>query len=243
MSKPLTNFIKEKYAQFRQDLFSSWGIDKQHFDQFESQLKLIHKRYLSLACAATVIGYRANRSEYVHGVVEASYLSLILILRGLENPTCVLLRQSIELVLKHIYFSTHPIEYEWACSREGYRDLTFQALLEYITRTNERQKFDPSNDICVKLNDWFGALSRHVHVHSKAFMGYKSSKSVFQPTSDIIKKFNERTNEIWSLLTTLLITYFPERYFRASSIEKQLMRNVLPINLRKKLDQYLANYP
>ena len=95
----------------------------------------------------------------------------------------------------------------------------------------------------MKLNDWFGALSRYVHVHSRAFMDYKSFKSAFQPTSDIIKKFNERTKEVWPLLTILLITYFPERYLRANSIEKQLIRNILPINLRKKLDQYVANYP
>lgn len=243
MSRPLTKFIQEQYTQFSQNLISSWAIDKQQFEQFESELKLIHKRYLSLACAATIIGYRAKRNEYVQGVVEVSYLSLILTLKGLENPVCVLLRQSIELVLKHIYFSTHPVEYEWTCSREGYRDLTFQSLLEYITRTNEGQKLDASNDICVKLNDWFGTLSRYVHVHSKAFIGYKSFESAFQPTSDIIKKFNERTKEIWPLLTILLITYFPERYLRANSIEKQLIRNILPINLRKKLDQYVANYP
>ena len=64
--------------------------------------------------------------------MEAGQLTLIMGMKGLENTWCVLLRQSIELALKHIYFASHPVEYQWALSREDYRDLTFQSLLELV---------------------------------------------------------------------------------------------------------------
>jgi len=238
MSRTLSQFLRDDYINFRDQLVSIWAVDGQQLKRLEDELKPIHKRYLALACIATIVGYRAKRSEYLEGVVEASYLCLVLSVKGLENPACVLLRQSIELVLKHIYFSSHPVEYEWACTREDYRDLTFQKLIEYLGRTKECQNF--KGDICVKLNEWFGVLSRHVHVHSGSFMGYSTIGSTYQPKREIIKKLSERTKEIWPLLTAILIVHFTRRYFKTNIIEQQLIKSTLPRKLRNQVDKYLS---
>lgn len=242
MNRQLTQFYAKQYNYFRKQLVSSWGVNQQHVNGLDAQLKPIHKRYLSLACAATVIGYRTRRNEYIEGVVEASHLCVVLAVKGLENPSCVLLRQSMELVLKHIYFFTHPVEHEWARSREDYRGLTFQTLLEYLCRTEEFRKLELSHDIGIKLSEWFGVLSRHVHVHSKGFMGYSKVGSVYQPKSQIIKKLDDRTKETWPLLTAILLVHFPKRYIGAGGIEQRIIRYGLPKDLRTRVDRYLVDY-
>lgn len=242
MNRILTQFHRDQYNHFKQQLVSSWGVNQRHIDKLDTQLKPIHKRYLSLACAATVIGHGARRNEYIEGVVEANYLCLVLAIKGLDNPSCVLLRQSIELVLKHIYFATHPVEYTWAQSREDYQDLTFQNLLQYQGRTEECQRFQLCHDICVVLNEWFGKMSRHVHVHSGGFMGYSKVGSAYQPKAQILKKLNERTKEVWPRLTAILLVHFTKRYFAASSTEQSVIMSGLSGNLRKQVNQCLADH-
>lgn len=242
MSSPLTSFINDQYARFKDDLTSNWGVTQRDLDKYQRDLKAIYKRFLSLACTGTVIGHRARRNDYMYGVIETGYLSIVLTLKGVENPSCVLVRQSIELVLKHIYFSNHPVEYEWARSREGFRDLTFQYLIEYLSRCEERKNLDPSNNICELLNEWFGKLSRHVHVHNKGFIGYRRVGSTYRPYDEAIGKLVERTREVWPLLIILLIGFFPNRYVRASATEKQLMMNTLPTTRKSQVKKYLADY-
>ncbi len=183
-----------------------------------------------------------KRNEYIYGLIEAGYLSIILTLKGVENPSCVLLRQSIELVLKHIYFSNHPVEYEWAQSREGFRDITFQYLIEYLGRCDERKNLDPSNNICDLLNEWYGKLSRYVHIHNKGFMSYSKIGSAFRPYDEVVDQLVERPREIWPLLIALLIAFFPNRYARASATEKKFMVYALPANRKAEVNRYLANY-
>jgi hypothetical protein len=243
MSKTLAKFLEEEYDKFRGHVASRWAIDKGYLDQFDSELKPLHKRFLSVACAATVAGNRAKRNEYVEGAIEAGHLCMVLALKGLENSSCVLLRQSIELILKHIYFSKHPVEYEWVTSHEGYRDLTFQKVLDYLLITPEHEGIESDNYVRDRLNNWFGQLSRYVHVHSGPFIGYTRIGSGYIPNREMLKKLNERTREIWPLLTAMLIAYFPKRYFASSALEKKLMRNSLPKEIKRRIDKYLYRMP
>jgi len=136
----------------------------------------------------------------------------------------------------------HAVEYEWARSREDYRNLTFQTLLEYLGRTEQCRKLAQSHDICVVLNEWFGVLSRHVHVHSKGFMGYSKVGSSYQPNREVIKRLNQRTKEIWPRLTAILLIHFAKRYFRASALEQDLIKSGLSGNLRQQVGQYLIDH-
>ena len=242
MNSPITNYINDQYERFKDDLTSNWGVTPRDLGECHNHLKATYKRFLSLACTCTIMGYRTKRNEYIYGVIEAGYLSIVLTLKGVENPQCVLLRQSIELVLKHIYFSNHPVEYEWARSREGFRDLTFQRLIEYLGNCEERKKLDPSNSMCELLNEWFGKLSRHVHVHSKYFIGYGSTATTLRRPNEAFVKLVERTKVIWPLLISLLIAFFPKKYLKASAIEKRLMINALSRDRKNEINRYLANY-
>lgn len=239
MNRTFGEFFEGQYAQFRRETVSHWAIDKKYIDQLDFELKPIYKRYLSISCAATVVGHRARRNEYVEGAVEVSHLCIVLALKGLENSACVLLRQSIELILKHIFFSKHPVEYEWVTSHEGYRELTFQKLLDYLSITPEHEIIEPDNLFRNKLNEWFAVLSRYVHIHSCRFMGYRQIGRVYGPNEEILKKLNKRTKEIWPLLTAMLVAYFPRCYFAASALEQRLIRSCLSKELRQRIVKHL----
>ncbi len=243
MSKPLDEFVKIRYSEFSEAVVDNWGIDKKELLKVEGEFKQIFKRYLSLGCIATLVGERRSRNEYVESLIEASQLCLVLGLKGLENGCCVILRQSIELVLKHIYFSTHPVEYEWVTFHEGYRDLTFQKLLDFWIITAEYRTLDPDKTIYTWVNEWFGVLSRHVHVHSKKFIGYKQVSVRHQIDITGLRKLNDRTKEIWPLLTIILAGQFPKSFFNASVVEKRLIRNFLPKKFKDKLDTCLYRAP
>jgi hypothetical protein len=239
MSKPLDEFVKIRYLEFSEAVVDNWGINKKELLKVGAEFKPIFKRYLSLGCAATLVGERKSRNEYVQGLIEAGQLCLVLGLKGLENACCVILRQSIELVLKHIYFSTHPVEYEWVTFHEGYRDLTFQKLLDFWTITPEYRALDPDRNVYALVNDWFGVLSRHVHVHSKRFIGYKQVNLGHRIDITGLRKLNDRTKEIWPLLTIILVSQFPKSFLNASVVERRLIRNFLPTKFRDRLDSYL----
>jgi len=241
MNRILNQFVEKQYSEFKKEVISGWALDGGDFDKFDAELKPIFKRYLSLACIATLVGRGKRRNEYIQSVIEASQLSLVLAMKGYENPCCVLLRQCIELVLKHVYFSTHPVEYEWVTSHEGYRDLTFQKLLDFWVITEEYRKLDTDKYVYDTLSDWFGVLSRHVHVHSRGFMGYGQVGFRYRVKVNGIKKLNERTREIWPLLTIILIAQFPKCYYGATPLEKRVIRNFLPVKFRERIDQYLQN--
>ena len=235
MSKPLDQFIESHYSQFIKAISVTWGIEEKQLSKVAAELKPIFKRYLSLACIATLVGGRRSRNEYIGNVIEASHLSLVLGLKGYENPCCVMLRQSIELVLKHIYFVTHPVEYEWVTSHEGYRELTFQKLLEFWIITPEYRVLDPDKYVYTSITEWFDVLSRHVHVHSKRFLGYRRINGKHRINVSALRKLEERTREIWSLLTVILVGQFPKTYDRASLLEKRLIRGFLPKKFKERL--------
>ena len=239
MSKLLDDFVKTRYSEFSQAVVDNWGIDSKELFKVEGEFKPIFKRYLSLGCVATLLGERRRRNEYIQSLIEASQLCLVLGLKGLENACCVILRQSIELILKHIYFSTHPVEYEWVTFHEGYRDLTFQKLLDFWIITPEYRALDPDKSVYTLVNEWFSVLSRHVHIHSKNFIGYKQVNLGHWIDITGLRKLNDRTKEIWPLLTIILVGQFPKSFFNASVVERRLIRNFLPKKFRDKLDSCL----
>lgn len=241
MNRPLRQFCLEEYERFRDHLGSLWGVSEADLVLLDPNLKAIHRRYLSLACASRIVSHRARRAQYVRSIVEVSFLSMVLAAKGLESPACFLLRQSIELILKHIYFSTHPVEYQWASSREGYRDVNFQVLLEYLGRTQEYRAVGKPHRLCGKINSLYGSLSRHVHVQSHRFMRHGRAASSYRADRDTVRRFGQRTRDLWPALVLLLVVYFPGRYGGASHSEQTLVRSCLPKGFRDSLDRYLQN--
>ncbi len=243
MSRILQAFYQETYADLENDLVVNWAVGAKGLAVLASVLKGIQRKQLSLACAATVTGLKSARNEYAEGIVQTSYLSVVLALRGMENSACVLVRQTIELSLKHIYFATHPVEYGWTVDRENYRELSFQALIDYVKKTSEYQDLfaETGCDLCGPIEDDFALLSRYVHVHSRRFITYRQIVTPPKIDGNTLQRLDRVTALLWPVLTALLVVYFPVRFARAQELEKKLIRATLPPKIKASLARYLRN--
>ena len=185
-------------------------------------------------------GRRAPRNEYIYDAIEAAQMSLVLALKGLSNPGLVAARQTIELVLKHVFFASHPIEYSWARTRLDYRELTFSALLEFIKRTDEWHACDFSGNLVEAVNHWYAICSRHVHVHNRRFSNYGGvSHRAVQPSD--LDEFNSISAQLWPALGAMLVIFSSGRFARASVIEQRLIRKGLTQRYDKPIRQHLRS--
>jgi len=239
MNRPLTEFCKQNFADFCDDLTQNWAVPIKSVAARKVQLRGIHRRYLAFACTTTVVAERAARSEYLCAVAEVAYLSMVLAAKGIENTSGVLLRQCIELILKHLYFTTHPVEYAWAQSHEGYRELTFQFLVEYCGKTQESTDFHGANQVYADLAGHFASLSRYVHVHSRRFIKYGKRRNTKQCDQASMCRLKDVADHLWPVLGFLLILHFPRKFNRASIMEQKLMQSGLTKDLRQRLTQHL----
>jgi len=241
VNRILQNFIGDAYSQLEVDLVSNWAVDGGQLRSFSAILKGIAKRQLSFSCAATVSGLRSKRNEYAWGLIEASYLSMVVAVKGMENCACGLLRQTIELTLKHIYFATHPVEYGWALTRESYKALNFQALLEYVKSTDEYREFSKcgNSNLSEGIEERFAVLSRHVHVQNKRFMSYRQMRTERKVDGVLLRRVGSLTASLWPSLTVMLVIFFPDRFVRAHEIEKRLIRSTFSHQVKQALAGYL----
>lgn len=224
MDKLLQEFLKRECVDFERELQAHWGVGSRFFQSNRPTFRDVYKRYLSLACTASVVSRRRKAgAEYAGNLVECGYLSLVLAVKGAENPAFVLLRQSIELVLKLIYFTFHPVEYTWVCSREGTREPTYASLLEFIRQTDEHRSLRIHNNVCDRIDQVYGVLSRYVHIHSQAFAHFGSLPYRSTAATKVVGNMNKRTRELWPLLTMLLVIFFPEKVRVAQENERKLI--------------------
>jgi hypothetical protein len=232
MSNTLNGFVRDEFKGFCEHAAGHWNVSVSCLGSVAPLLRPIHIQYLALACAATVAGQRAPRNDYAEGVIEVGQLSILLALKGLENPSQVLVRQSIEMVLKHLFFITHPIEYSWAQTRPDYRDLSFQALLEYVRRSEEYRILCDGGQVCDTLACWYGVLSRYVHVQGGSFLRYADLSSSYPRGSPDLTRLSGCTASIWPRLTLLLAIFGATRLRKASALEQKLIRKGLPAKFK-----------
>lgn len=237
----LTKFQRSRFEDFVLYIKDDWAVLDSEIALFESQLRSVFRIFLALACIATISGYGRRRQEYVLSVVDVAQLAIVHAAKGLDNTTNVLLRQGIELSLKHVYFLTHPVEYGWVNTRDDFKELGFQWLLDYTRKTEELRSFDQSELLFNRLTHYYAALSRYVHVHSGKFMGYR--KTCRGNGKTVVEKLLDVCTGLWPTLITLLILFDVKPYVKASASEKKLIRSVLPKELRVAVDRYLREWP
>jgi hypothetical protein len=241
MSNPLTLYYDKQYTRFLEELRKNWSVQESALTLLKADLKPIYKRYLGLACAATLVAQRIPRNEYVIALIKACYLSVVLAIKGLENSSYVLARQSIELALKHVFFSGHPVEYKWTQTREDFRELSFQMLIDFVRKTDEIREMEKGSILCDQICSAYRVLSRYVHAHARQFLRYGVSggeRFKSKRTAEIVHKLDQRTRELWPQMIFLLIIYSTNRFTRANHMEQRVIKNALG----RELDHALVDY-
>ncbi len=240
MSKELLKFIKNQLDWFYTHLELQWCIPKSALQKLHPKLRPIYIRYLGLACLLTAAGKKRQRNEFSSAGVEILRNSIILQVRNLPNSSAVLNRQVIELTLKHIYFSTHPTEYEWTCEDLAYKEITFQFLLEYIRKLKGTKIIDKLGGEATKtIGEWYSILSRYVHVHNSSFFSSSTKSSQTFANIDSLSLLDRCSKELWPYLILISIATNPSLYTKMPLLEQRIIRYYISKKHRNILDELL----
>ena len=211
----------------------SWGIARK-----DSRIKSAYKRYLAFATLCYILASDDARSSYIKSAAEAYLLSLVMIAKGLENPAHVLMRQSLEMSLKHIYFSTHPVEYKWAQNKINYREVNFQFLLDYLRKSDELDIYKSKDLLITKIEEHFHLLSRYVHAHNIQFTSFSSEDYNLPSNAKSFERISKQAGELASLSIIILISFFRQKFFASQENEKSLIRSALLSNYKNEINEF-----
>lgn len=241
MKKLIKKALADQRIAFIEDLTTRWGIHQDVIAARSNEIRHIFDQFLSLSCAATVLSNNRPRATYLKALPEAAYLSMVMAFKGARNTCAVLNRQAIELVLKDIYFSTHPIEYNWTQKKTGYRELTFQSLIDYLKNMEECDLIPSGAEFVPPILDWYAKLSSHVHTHSAAHIGFPDIKQVL-PTDVNIDVLRKVADGLWPVLVFILCVFFQSEYCTAQSNEKDLIRDCFSKKLKRHYSEWEYNF-
>jgi hypothetical protein len=119
--------------------------------------------------------------------------------------------------------------------------MTFTFLIEYLRKTDECKSLQIGSWLCDRVAYWFGTLSRYVHVHSKGFIAAGGLARAYKPSRSVLKTIDNRTHELWPILATLLVAFFPADFAHASVVEQKAIRNAMPRQIKSALAKYLRD--
>jgi hypothetical protein len=240
VNKELQVFCQKRFAEFKQHTIDCWGIAAPMFASVEKDLKSLHKQHFGLTTLCAMLSDGNDRGIYLASVPEVTELAIILTLKGLSNSSYVLMRQCIELALKHIFFSTHPVEFHWSQTREGYKEIGFQFLLDYLRKTDEYGENGVKWNLITDIEADFHRFSRYVHVQNASFMAFVQPTSSIAEISRQASSFALHGRALVSRLCFLLALFFRQEINRSQANEIALIKNAVYSPLDLPLKHFLA---
>jgi hypothetical protein len=168
-----------------------------------------------------------------------AFISIHLSCLGLYKYANACLRSELETSLRLIYFSTHPIEFQWWCDgNEWYIGRDKNVWMEVYYRTYFEQlspvkHFNKSlkddKKLSKKIQTIYKLLSRYVHSGISTFQ----TSSTFSPKYNIMnfKKWSSNYNEIQQYVNLVITLGYDER-FKGMSNDNKL--RILKIGVYEK---------
>lgn len=164
-----------------------------------------------------------------------SYISLHFACFGLYKYANICLRSQLETVLRLIYFSTHPVEFDWWCKgnewyREGLKSkdvwgegFKYFAQLDYIKKFEKRcEKQKRLFHEAQKINKTYKKLSGYVHSSALAFQT-KPEELLISPKYDLeeFKRWIRSFKEVQEHINILLILSFHREFKKLSKTNRE----------------------
>ncbi|MFT3866953.1 MAG: hypothetical protein QM715_00515 [Nibricoccus sp.] len=223
MSAEVEKQVKALVAERIKALEAEWAVPASVVAAVEPQLRHVTKMLTGVCCLAGCLEGKQPRDDYLMQIPENLWVASILALRGHVNAANVAARQAIELLLKHLYFLDHPVEYRWVQTDDNLKEFGFQYLVDYVQRLPEFDRFEAKKQCVDTLSAVFAETSRYVHVHSAKFF---SGGGVTKKTEDGIKSFKEvggRLEKIVPCISSLVTVYQWNHYMTISPAEQKMI--------------------
>lgn len=222
-----------------------------HKDEIEN---LLEKANLFDIWSNSLQGSEAAR-RLIPEIFMDGYMSIHFACYGLYKYANTCLRSQLETALRLIYFSTHPVEFDWWCKEnkwyrsglknrdvwgEGYeyfKQLEYVKKFEGTCRTDQRLFTEGS-----KVNRIYDRLSAYVH---SGVFSLQTRPDEFSPRYKIqeYKKWTGNFKEIQSYINVLLALGFPEEFKRIGegSRDRVLQVGIESLHHREKLKEVIGS--
>jgi hypothetical protein len=170
-----------------------------------------------------------------------AFMSFHFACTGLYKYANVFLRSELETSLRLVYFSTHPIEFEWWCdSNKWYKGKDvwsegYGYFLQLKTVKDFDKKLPKEQNLFNKIKNIYGTLSQYVHSSKSALHTLLEFSPKYQ--ADEFKKWSANYSAIQQYVNTIIILGFALRFkeMRKREQNKILKIGVYDINYRRSL--------
>ena len=222
MNEPVSRHLHSELGLLFEHLKTEWSVDRSNFTSAQwNRVRYYGKIYVIISCFCEVMCTGVERASFLRNIPEVFMLSLTFGVKGYKNALGSNLRQSIELVYKHIYYAYHPVEYSWVCDRDAFKEIGNAYLEGYLEKTSEK-RFQSVKTSLEMLSYQYGKLSRYVHTHNPDYFGQTKLKS--NPDIDLVlKEMEGGYSVVAKSIILVVIAYFPAVFEATSEPEKRLI--------------------
>lgn len=233
--KNLPGNLKTMYESEKKWRTKAWGESlNKHKDELERMLEKVN--LLDIWSD----GLRSSEASrpLLQEIFMDAYISIHLTCYGLYKYANICLRSELETTLRLIYFSTHPVEFNWWHSgNEWYRsglankDVWGEGY-KYFQELEHVKKFESKCNkglrlFCdgKKVSNIYKKLSAYVHSGTFSFQTKPDQFSPQYKTTDF-KHWSSNFNEVQEYINTLLILGFLKEFRQISEGDKKRILEV-----------------
>jgi len=131
--------------------------------------------------------------------------SIPLVLLGFRKQAALAIRQVLEDVLRHVYFSKHEVEFGWL-KREKYF-MPWSELLDYLTRSLFYHQRKLEKRVGLTLKRLYSDLSKFVHVKSPDYAQPSSSLRQIKFNREFFEYYCAQTSESMNCCNATLLLF------------------------------------
>lgn len=225
-----TRIMHESQEKWRD---SNW---KDTLEEHKSEIEELMQKINLFDIWSNSLQDNAAARRLIPEIFMDGYISIHLAGYGLYKYANICLRSQLETTLRLIYFSTHPVEFDWWCKgNEWYREglatkdvwgerYGYFTQLEYVKKfekkcTNHKKLFAEGQ----RVSKIYQKLSRYVHTSAFSF---QTKPDDFAPKHKIkeFAKWIDNFKEIQEYINLLLILGFAKEFEKLNSTSQERIR-------------------
>lgn len=229
--------LKEEHDIVITYLTKSFKIDLEKLPELDNFIYASLKSIISLKIWSK---YLKDSEEIPIGLDQyfdelISNLNYILLMGviGYRVPSFVMIRRSLENYLMFLYYKDHPIEFYKKEQNHIKRDfLRNDILIKYIeeypfemdSKIDSASHTKLAKEVMKRWIKQYQELSNFVHGTNIKFLELKSYLDDIQPTNAVLSSVKDQMLLFSSIVNTLNILFFQEKYQELSEDEKTIVR-------------------
>lgn len=174
MKRQSKRHLDQHRSTFEKVATTTWGVEGALFVEERRITGFLTKKSLALNCLCGCFQGKSEPLLFSAQVAECASLALILSLKAQVCMASIAIRQAAEAAMKAIYFSTHPVEYEWVVSDDASREFTHQFLTDYLNKLQLTKRVPELKRALDELDSDYSVTSRYVHLQNKKYFSEDS---------------------------------------------------------------------